>query len=306
MTRTILIITAFFLIGFSNAQKQVAITMDDLPGYSVKDPDERLLQLINSRHLPITIFINGMYLDYADSVQARKTFSEFASCKYVTVGNHTYSHPWYHELEFSDFTANIEKNQQLINHYIAPFHKKSTYFKFPFNDLGKDSIQNAGIKKYLKENGYVIAPYIVESSDWAFSTVYELYLKNNNKTIADSIGELYVAKTMEFFSYFENLSQQLYGRQIKMIYQSHDNILNAVYLPQILELLSKRGYTFISLKEALKDNAYKSRDYFANTWGISWIYRWIKDEEKRKELQRSEPDNSWVEKKYRELNSGSY
>ena len=294
-----LLLAVMVLVTF--AQKQVTITMDDLPNYSVHDPENKLLHLVDSLQLPFCILINGRMMFENDSVMAQNSMAEWGKRNYVTIGNHTFTHPWYSESVFENFTQEIGKNQKVIAAYIPIGKKEPKFFKFPFNDLGKDSLQNTRIKQWLGDNGYVIAPYTVESEDYIFNTIYEYYLKNNEPAKADSIGRLYVTKTMEFFTYFEGLSEQMFNRPISQIYQSHDNILNTLYLPEILKQLKERGYTFISLQEALTDPAYKSTDYFFGKWGISWIYRWIADADQRMKLLRAEPDNATVEKFYEEI-----
>lgn len=294
-----LLLTILVLVTF--AQKQVAITMDDLPNYSVHDPDQKLLHLVDSLQLPFCILINGRMMFENDSVLAQNSMAEWGKRSFVTIGNHTFTHPWYSESVFENFTKEIEKNQKAINAFIPAGRNEIKFFKFPYNDLGKDSLQNVRIKQWLGDNGYVIAPYTVESEDYIFNTIYEYYLKNNEHAKADSIGRLYVTKTMEFFTYFEGLSEQVFNRPINQIYQSHDNILNTLYLPEILKQLKERGYTFISLHDALKDPAYLSTDYFFGKWGISWVYRWISDADQRMKLLRAEPDNMPVEKLYADI-----
>jgi peptidoglycan-N-acetylglucosamine deacetylase len=301
MKRTLILITLIAINILSFAQKKVAITIDDLPNHTYMATDTKFLNVIDSLQLPVCVFFNGKLLHNQDSVQAQKIFNNWVSRSYVTIGNHTFSHPWYSESEFESFTADIEKNERVINEYISPFNKECKYFRFPFNDLGKDSAQNARIKQYLSNKNYVITPFTIESEDFAFNAIYENYLKNNETIKADSIGQLYVTKTMEFFSYFEELTKQLYGRPISHIYMCHDNMLNAKYFSTIVKNLNNNGYRFVSLDDAMKDDVYSSSDKFYKKWGISWIYRWVADASYRTELMKKEPDNLAVERLYLQL-----
>ncbi|MDP3583303.1 MAG: polysaccharide deacetylase, partial [Ignavibacteria bacterium] len=54
-------------------------------------------------------------------------------------------------------------------------------------------------------------------------------------------------------------------------------------------------YEFVTLEEALKDEAYKSPDTFIKNNGISWIHRWAITQGKKKDLFGNEPEASkWV------------
>ena len=54
----------------------------------------------------------------------------------------------------------------------------------------------------------------------------------------------------------------------------HSNALNADYLEQLLNRYQRRGYQFISLTEALKDDAYQTKDGYIGRRGLSWLHRW--------------------------------
>jgi hypothetical protein len=39
-------------------------------------------------------------------------------------------------------------------------------------------------------------------------------------------------------------------------------------------MLERRGYTFVTLEEAMSDRAYQLPDTYTGEWGISWLQRW--------------------------------
>jgi hypothetical protein len=50
--------------------------------------------------------------------------------------------------------------------------------------------------------------------------------------------------------------------------------LNADRFGELVSMLRRRGYVFVSLERALEDRAYRSRDDFVGPGGISWLHRW--------------------------------
>jgi hypothetical protein len=75
----------------------------------------------------------------------------------------------------------------------------------------------------------------------------------------------------------------------------HDNTINIDYLPEIVEKLKIKNYDFIGLEEALLDEVYNNKNYYNKKWGISWIYRWIENDEERKEIMQTEPTTIEIE-----------
>ena len=39
--------------------------------------------------------------------------------------------------------------------------------------------------------------------------------------------------------------------------------------------MTEKGYSFVSIYEAMKDNVYKQTNNYKKKWGISWFYRWM-------------------------------
>jgi hypothetical protein len=68
----------------------------------------------------------------------------------------------------------------------------------------------------------------------------------------------------------------------------HANALNAEYFNELIEIMQKRGYTFITLKEALQDEIYSRPERVITTNGISWLHRWRMTDKKKNTLKDPE------------------
>jgi len=294
-----------FLYSFSGiSQYQVAITIDDVPNtieYKKNKYNSILLQELDSLAIPIAIFINeGLLLKNNEHTQNTVLLNNWANKEYITLGNHTYSHLRYSTTDFKEYTQDIIQGEKLTKEFAKKHSKSLKHFRFPYNDLGKDSIQHQNIKKFLNSRNYQITPFTIESSDWMFNAVYKYYLKKGDTLKATEIGELYVNKTLAYFTFFNQFTNEQYGRTIKHIYLCHDNILNTHYLPVLVKQLAKRNYDFISLDQALTDPIYQQKDYYYKKWGISWLYRWIPTHKERVQYMKTEPSLETLEKQYQE------
>lgn len=300
--KAILLAVFIFQSVFAQAQKQVAITIDDVPNTKKFQQDRfkaQLLKKLDSMQLPVAIFINEGKIYATDSVSKNfQLLNDWAKREYITLGNHTFSHPRYSDVGFDAFTSGIDKGESITRELAKKFEKPLKHFRFPFNDLGKDSLQRKEIENYLAQKDYQITPFTVESTDWAFDIAYEYYLAKGDKANAKIIGEKYVSKTIEIFDFFEAQSELQFHRQISQIYLCHDNSLNADYLPKIISLLKAKKYTFISLDEALKDKVYQQKNNYHKKWGISWFYRWMTSQGEISRVMKKEPNNEEIEKLY--------
>jgi peptidoglycan/xylan/chitin deacetylase (PgdA/CDA1 family) len=296
-------ILLLFIYSIGVEGQSVAITIDDVPNgknFIKEGYQSKLLSTLDSLKIPICIFINEGKLYKTDSVAKKiALLNNWSDRKQVTLGNHSFGHLRYSEVGFEAFSNDIVKGEKITKELAIKNHKSLKYFRFPFNDLGKDSIQHQEIGEFLEHKGYQITPFTVESMDWMYNYVYEYYISTNDSVQANHIGQNYVDKTLEYFTFFEEIALKKYGRPIKQIYMCHDNNLNAVYLPSIIKQLKSKHYKFISLEKALRDKVYKQEDHYHKKWGISWIYRWMDKQEERNSWMKKEPNTEDIEHLYK-------
>ncbi|MGF1671720.1 MAG: polysaccharide deacetylase family protein [Balneolaceae bacterium] len=298
------------IIGFISAsayaqQKSISITIDDVPNttnYQKDNISPVLLHVLDSLNVPFTLFINEGRIQKNGFTDINKELlKKWIAHGQALIGNHTYGHSRYSEVGFDNFVKDIEQGELLTRQYASMYNKEVRYFRFPFNDLGKDSTQHLQIRAYLKSRDYVIAPFTIESSDWMFNDVYQYYLDNEEPEKAKAIGEHYVNKTIELVKFYETLSETIYNRPIKQIYLCHDNAINAVYLADIITRLKKMNYEIVSFEESLTDPIYKQEDSYYKKWGVSWLYRWMNTQKESVDWMKQEPDLSEIEKTYNEI-----
>ena len=268
----------FVVIGFMSVpgraqQKSISITIDDVPNTTKYQKDNFspiLLHVLDSLKVPFTIFINEDKLYKTELLDKNKALlRKWIENDQVIIGNHTYSHSRYSEVGFNNFVKDIEQGEVLTKQYASMFNKEIKYFRFPFNDMGKDSIQHLQIKEYLKSKNYTIAPFTVESSDWMFDAVYQHYLEKGETEKARAIGKQYVNQTIELINHFEAMSETIYNRPIKHIYLCLDNAINAKYLMEIITKLREVNYKIVPFEKSLTDPIYEQKDRYYKKWGIS-------------------------------------
>jgi peptidoglycan-N-acetylglucosamine deacetylase len=104
--------------------------------------------------------------------------------------------------------------------------------------------------------------------------VYDDARKRGDTAGQDELVHTYLSHSDAVFAYAEQLSRQIMGYEPKQILLLHANQLEADHIGELLEVMRKRGYRFISLEEALADPAYSLPDTYVGEDGTGWLDHW--------------------------------
>ena len=124
----------------------------------------------------------------------------------------------------------------------------------------------------MEQRQYRVAPVTVDYADYTFAGVYRSQLAGGNDDVAAKVKDAYLNQVDVGFEYAEKASVEVFGYEIPQILLIHCNQLNSVTLRETIARIRNRGYTFITLDDAMKDPAYQRPDTFAGPGG-SWLSR---------------------------------
>ena len=119
-----------------------------------------------------------------------------------------------------------------------------------------------------------MAPVTVDSEEFVYAAAYASALRRGDAAGAKRIADDYLRYMDEVFSYFEDVSRRVIGREIPQILLLHANTLNADRFGAVAEALVRRGYRFVPLDRALEDPAYRRPDEFVGAPSNSWFHHW--------------------------------
>jgi peptidoglycan/xylan/chitin deacetylase (PgdA/CDA1 family) len=151
---------------------------------------------------------------------------------------------------------------------------KLRYFRHPYLDTGRDLLTRRQAEAFLVERGYRIAPITLDAWDWMFAGVYEDAKKRNDTALQSQLVKEYLAYHDASFGYSEQLSMKVVGYEPKQILLLHASQLEADHIGELLDVLRKRGYRFITLEDALGDQAYSLPDTYVGEEGTGWLEHW--------------------------------
>ena len=280
------------LVSIANAG-EMAVTFDDLPAVRPADVVDakqitvRLLETIATEKIPVTAFVNETKLETDGQVDpAMVALLRMWLDAGLELGNHTYSHMDLHQNSLPLFEQDVIRGETVTSELLKQKGKRLRYFRHPYLHTGTDLETKQKLSAFLSERGYTIAPVSIDNAEWIFALAYDRVDEPTKSKIVDA----YIQYMREKISFFENESRKLLGRNIRHILLLHANHLNADHLPQLIQMIRQKDYRFISLDEALQDEAYKLPDTFTGRGGISWIHRWALTRKVEKDFFKGEPE----------------
>lgn len=309
MLITRLMLGAAILVGSSiwpstsmaqDIARRMAVTIDDLPTVNVAvDTDQgrrrMTLDLLNGfagRDIPAIGFVNESQLHGQDGqrIDSRVDLLQLWLAAGFDLGNHSYSHPDLHRVPLDEFKADVLRGEIVTRELLAEFGKSPEYFRHPYLHTGTSLETKSELEEFLGAHGYRVAPVSIDNSEWIFARAYVIALRNGDDELAARIGGDYVEYMLAMVGYYENQSQQLFGRNISHVLLIHANQLNADWFAALADRLSALHYKFVSLEEALDDPAYESADNYTGPGGITWIHRWAMTRDVDRSMFHGEPE----------------
>ena len=266
----------------TKVDRQVAVTIDDLPaGMADRLPaaditalTTKLLTTLRDQKIPVVGFVNEKKLYKPGEVDARINVLKMWLDYGFELGNHTFSHASLNQIELKDWEDEVVQGESVTRMLLAQHKMKLRYFRHPYLDTGRDLATRRKAEEFLTQRGYRIAPITLDGWDWMFAGLYEDAKKRNDTALQQQIVKEYLAHHDASIAFAEQLSTKVIGYEPKQILLLHASNLEADHIGELLDLLRKRGYRFITLEDALSDQAYSLPDTYVGEEGTGWIEHW--------------------------------
>jgi peptidoglycan-N-acetylglucosamine deacetylase len=264
------------------SQREIVITIDDLPaananvmtGQEIVDMTAKLLATLRDQKVPAVGFVNEKKLYKFGEVDDRiKALSMWVDSGFE-LGNHTFSHASLNRVGLKEWEEEVIRGETVTRLLLTQHNMKLRYFRHPYLDVGRDLQTRREAEAFLVDRGYRIAPITMDAWDWMYAGVYEDARKRGDVALEQQLVSSYLSYTSAVFDYYEKFSKDLLGYEPPQILLLHGNWLEADHIGELLDLLRKRGYRFVTLQDALGDPAYSMPDEYVGEEGTNWLDHW--------------------------------
>jgi beta-lactamase regulating signal transducer with metallopeptidase domain/peptidoglycan/xylan/chitin deacetylase (PgdA/CDA1 family) len=265
-----------------SSQREVAVTFYSLPYMrswqddlqEVESTTKKMLKTIASNDIPAVGFVGEKGLYKHGQLGARISPLKMWLDAGLELGTQTFSHRWLYDTPLETYEADVLRGETITRSLLKERNQPLRYFLYPFLNTGPNLETKTAFEKFLAERGYTFAPITIDNMDWLFAQVYDEATKRGDVETMKRVGQEYVPYMEKMFEFYEKLSIDVVGYEVPQVLMLTASRLNTDYLEDLVQMLKRRGYSFIPLEQALKDKAYQLPDRYTGPVGISWLQRW--------------------------------
>ena len=262
-------------------RREVAVTFVNYPGQiydagRLANKSRKLLRSLSAHGVQAVAFVNEskFYKEDGQPNEARvQTLRDWLDAGHE-LGNETARHTDLYKVTPEEFEADVLRGEQLIKQLSAERGRKVRYFSYPYLNVGPNLEVRGRVERFLQERGYQIHQVTIDNMDWLFSNAYIEALRREDEAAAAAIRADYVPYMERMFEFYENYSREVVGREIPQVLMLTGGALNADCFDELAAMLKRRGYTFVTMEQAQRDEAYSLPNTHTGARGDSWLARW--------------------------------
>lgn len=249
-------LTAATLVCGAARAQSVAITIDDgpnagsTPRMSALGRNQALLAALAKHRVQAALFVtSGFGANTAEGMPLLQAWSKAGHA----IGNHTVTHPDLHKVDLAAYQKEVLDCDRLIS--TLPGYQK--WLRFTYLREGNTPEKRDGMRAFLREQGYRNAYVSLDTSDWRLNEALVSTLARNPNADVSPIRSAYLAHIKQRALAYRALSQQLQGRDIAQVLLIHHNLINAMWLDDVLAQFREMGWKIITPGEAFADPVYQ-------------------------------------------------
>lgn len=256
--RTILLLLASLMLASAVHAQSVAFTFDDGPNLAegpLLTPLQRnqaILAALAKHKVQAALFVTaGNGANRPEGYALAKAWGEAGH----VLGNHTMTHPDLHsdKLSLAQYEQEVLDCDAIVR--TLPGYQK--WFRFTFLREGNTPEKRDGMRAFLKQQGYRNAYVSLDTSDWRFDGKLREVLKKNPQADIAPVKRLYLAHVRQRALAYRALSQQLQGRDIAQVILLHHNLVNALWLDDVIAQFREMGWGVTTPAAAFADPVYQ-------------------------------------------------
>lgn len=236
---------------------QFAITMDDFNwANSVKltaaERNQSILDTFQANSIKAAAFVIGRNVESDEGKQMVASWDRAGHL----IGNHTYSHRNYNAAP--DIEA-YEKDILQAEALLKDFSRFRKYFRFPMLKEGDTAAKRDAMRSFLTQHGYRVGHVTIDNSDWAIDQRLTTRLKKDANADIKPYRDYYLEHMWARAEYYDSLARRVLGRPVKHTVLVHFNLLNGLFLNDVIAMLKANGWQPIDAEEAFTDPVFSAK-----------------------------------------------
>jgi peptidoglycan/xylan/chitin deacetylase (PgdA/CDA1 family) len=244
------------LLGAAADSQSIALTFDDGPTMSDRTglgPAERNAAIL--RHLADAHLKSILFVTRTDQDPQRNALIREWGVEGHRIGNHTATHPDLDEVTLSSFEEDFLRCDAALSS-LPGFTRR---FRFPYLKEGNTVAKREGFRAFLDSRNYEAGPVSVDASDWYYSQRLAAKLDKHPEADTRPYRDAYLRHLYDRALYYDGLSHRVLGRSVAHVLLLHHNLINALFLADVIRMFEEKGWTLIDSDQAFQDPVYRLR-----------------------------------------------
>lgn len=217
---------------------------------SEHERNQSILDTLNKHSIKAAAFVIGRNIETQEGKDLVAAWDKAGHL----IGNHTYSHRNFNapEADLNAYQEDILRAEGLLKEY-ARFRK---YLRFPMLKEGDTPAKRDGMRSFMSQNGYRNGHVTIDNSDWAIDQRLTARLKKEPNADLKPYRDFYLEHMWARAEYYDSLAQRVAGRPVKHTILTHFNLLNGLFLNDIIQMLKGKGWQPIDAEDAFTDSVF--------------------------------------------------
>ena len=237
---------------------QFSITMDDFNWnnpvkLSAIERNEAILSTLSSHSHKAALFVIGRNVESAEGKQLLAPWDKAGHM----IGNHSFSHR-----NFNAPTTNVQEYQEDIlraENLLKEFPRFRKYFRFPMLKEGDTAAKRDAMRSFFAKHSYRNGHVTIDNSDWAIDQRLTARLKKDPNADVKRYRDFYLEHLWTRSEYYHELGKRVLNRQVKHTVLVHFNLLNGLFLGDVLDMYKAKGWELIDAEEAFTDSVFAAK-----------------------------------------------
>lgn len=171
------------------------------------------------------------------------------------IANHSATHPDLNETTLADY----EHDFLVCDRAIRDLPGYTKRFRYPYLKEGDTVEKRDRFRAFLAAQGYQAGPVSIDASDWYYSARLRARLARDPGASTDDFKAAYLRHLYDRAQYYDGLSQAVLGRSVRHVLLLHHNLINALFLSDVIAMFRRNGWRIIDAQTAFKDPVYAMR-----------------------------------------------
>jgi peptidoglycan/xylan/chitin deacetylase (PgdA/CDA1 family) len=241
---------------FADTPTQFAITMDDFNWrnavhLTAELRNQAILKTLRDHKAKAALFVIGRNADDPQGMSLLRPWDEAGHL----IGNHTYSH---RSLNSDITTADYEQDIARAETILIGLKQFRKMFRYPQLKEGNTAAKRDHVRAFLKSHGYGIGHVTIDNSDWIVDQRLSARLQKDPNADPKPYRDFYLEHMWDRAQYYDALAKKVLGRPVKHTILMHFNLLNGLFLGDLIEMFRKQGWQLVDAEEAFTDSVFRA------------------------------------------------